>query len=415
MAKKHSHRNRGKQQQGKSASPIGRQIDFHIDHLDGLGQGVMKSGNRVTFVAKTLPGESGVARLVAEKKGVGFAVVEQLQQVSEKRREPDCEHYARCPGCHYQHMSYNEELQTKTAALWRMLKAFFDQHDAVEIIAAPQRYGYRNRVQLHYRHQYLGLIDATTDQVLEIPHCKLIRPELQAPLEQLYLDKRWRKTYPGSGHCELYTLGDGTVSIEWNQPYAHGGFTQVNHEMNQRLQQQVYDYAQRGEYDSVLDLFAGDGNLSDALLAAQGSCSRLRVDYAPGGDLGKSSDDSDLRDKSDRKESPEDFMHLDLYADDALPRFRRRTKNHRFDLLLLDPPRKGFAQLGAWLTALRPRRLIYVSCNAATMRRDLQRMQADFHIEFAVDALSLLDLFPATHHFETLAHITLKKIGGKKL
>lgn len=402
MTKKQSRRFRkpGKRAKLNQSSMLGESVEFCIDHLDGLGQGVMKAAQQPTFIAKTLPGETGVARIVAEKKAVRFAIVEQLQQSSEKRREPDCEHYAQCPGCHYQHMEYSEELEAKSSALWRMLQTYIDKREILQVIAAPQRYGYRNRVQLHYRHQYLGMIDSTTDQVLEIPHCLLIRPELRQVLEQLYSDKSWRKTYSDSGHCELYVMPGGQVSVQWNQAYAHGGFTQVNQEMNQRMQQLVYEYAQAEEYQAVLDLFAGEGNLSDALLAGRDVCSRWLVDYAPAELLAN---------------KPENFLHLDLYSEDALQRFQRQAKHEQFDLLLVDPPRKGFPALGAWLTALRPRRLIYVSCNAATLRRDLHSMQKQFQLEFSVDALSLLDMFPATHHFETVAHITLKRVAGKKV
>lgn len=402
MTKKHPRRSRSGlgNRPRQASSRIGQEIEFTIDHLDGLGQGVMKTARQVTFIAKTLPGESGIARIVAEKKGVSFAVVERLLQSSGKRREPDCEHYAQCPGCHYQHIDYGDELAAKTAALWRLMQAYFSQREELQVIAAPQRYAYRNRVQLHYRHQYLGLIDSTTDQVLEIPHCKLICPQLEAPLAELYRDKSWRKTYSGSGHCELYTTAAGEVSVQWNQAYAHGGFTQVNQVMNQRLQALVSEYAQREKFSSVLDLFAGEGNLSDALLNGCSECSRVLVDYAP---------------ETDSDNKPADFMHLDLYADDALQRFERHAGGKQFDLMLVDPPRRGFAPLGAWIKALRPRRVIYISCNAATMRRDLQSMQSDFKLEFSVDALSLLDLFPATHHFESAAHISLKKIDGKKI
>ncbi len=81
-------------------------IDFNIDHIDPLGQGVSKSNERVTFIKKTLPGERGDARLISAKKGVEFASLETLTQKSPDRITPECTHFDHCNGCDFLHTSY---------------------------------------------------------------------------------------------------------------------------------------------------------------------------------------------------------------------------------------------------------------------------------------------------------------------
>lgn len=86
------------------------------------------------------------------------------------------------------------------------------------------------------------------------------------------------------------------------------------------------------------------------------------------------------------------FIHLDLFSDTALRAFKARTEHTRFDVLLVDPPRKGFVHLAQWVKAYRPKKLIYVSCSAPTMVRDLQLLGGDYRIE----QVNLIDLFPGT-------------------
>lgn len=367
----------------RKEKPSQQKIPFVIDSIDPLGQGVCKQDGKITFIAKTLPGESGTARLCRSGKGVGFARLETLEQASSEREEAACPHYAVCPGCHYLHTSYDTELRLKQQSLERLLSQAGIDPAALQVRPATMRLGYRNRIQLHYRHKYIGLVDALSDTIVEIPQCQIIRPELIPHLQALYADKSWANTRKGGGHCELY-LKDGAVSLAWNGPYAHGGFSQVNCDMNRVLCDSVTEYMRGLEATSVLDLFAGDGNLTNALVAA-GTVERVMVDTTGTG-------------------SGSGFVRQDLFVDDALQEFRKRCPRKRFDLMVLDPPRKGFPALNDWVRAFRPQHLVYVSCNPATLVRDLESLEA----KYRMDGILLIDLFPATYHFETVVLLTFK-------
>ena len=362
---------------------------FVIDHIDSLGQGVCKQNGKVTFIAKTLPGETGTARIYKRSKGVQFATLESLDKESGDRSAPQCEHFAQCPGCHYQHTSYQHELAFKTEALRKISQPLFEGgyvNGDIKVFAAPERIGYRNRMQLHYRHQYIGMLNASNDQVVEIPGCKLIRPELQAGFDQLYQDKSWRDNNVGQGHCELYWNGE-TVKQTWNGDYAEGGFTQVNEFMNTRLKQIVTDkiISSARSVSSLLDLFSGSGNLSNPVIdKLPANTKRTMIDVMP--------------------LTHPDYIQLDLYQPDALTQLNKQAATGHFDCVLLDPPRKGFADLGRWIKKIKPRQLVYVSCNASTMVRDLRGLEG----KYTIDELALVDLFPATHHFETLACVSFK-------
>jgi len=364
----------------KSQTPS-REIDFEIDHIDPLGQGVSKSDGKVTFIAGALPGERGAASVYKQAKGVRFARLQRLDKRAENRIEPECPHFDRCPGCQYLHATYASELAYKQSTLERCLAPFGIGTDDIEVVPAPRRLGYRNRVQLHYRHKYIGMLDAVSNEVLEVPQCKIIRPELQAQFDRLY-QGGWQREHSGHGHCELYCRS-GNVSVSWDEDYAHGGFTQVFEEMNRVLLERVNARLVALGTRRLLDLFSGDGNLSGAFAAAGGE--RIMVDNYAAVDS-------------------ENFYQIDLYADQTLANFTRRGGAMEFDTLLIDPPRRGFPALDDWISRIKPACVIYVSCNPASLARDLRGLNKRFSLE----TVQLLDLFPATAHFETLVVLKIR-------
>jgi len=357
-------------------------IAFSIENMDTMGQGVFRNNGSVGFIAKTLPGESGTARTSKRSKGVTFAKLISLTQASPKRIAASCEHFDHCPGCHYLHTDYTQELAYKEQALQQLLRKLSPDNANIEVIAAPQRLHYRNRMQLHYRGDHLGLIDADNNRIISIPKCQLLREELQQPLANLYANKEWKHESKREGHVELY-LKDDQVSVQWNQPYAHGGFTQVYDAMNTKLCQRVDKALDDIASKKLLDIFAGNGNLSNAY-CERSQAERLMIDVTP--------------------HKHPDFLALDLFSDTALAQFKRHKGKQTFDTLLVDPPRKGFAELPQWIEASQAKHLIYVSCNPATLARDLQLVPG-----LNIQHIALLDLFPGTYHFETLVIATMGK------
>lgn len=363
-----------------------RKVNFEIESIDPLGQGVSKKDGNITFVAGTLPGESGVATVYKRSKGVQFACLQTLQKTADNRVEPECPHFEQCPGCQYLHTDYSSELSYKKATLEKYLGALGVSGASIDVVPAPRRLAYRNRVQLHYRHRYIGMLDTVNNEILEVPHCKIMRPELQEAFDRLYQGE-WTQDHPGHGHCELY-LKSGEVSLSWDGSYAHGGFSQVFEEMNHTLQERVQTQLEDLDVRRLLDIFSGSGNLSNAFVTSGGN--RLMID---------SYSDTSSDDK------PENFYQMNLYDDQTLPNFLRRAGTSDFDALLIDPPRRGFPGLNNWVKRIKPRYVLYVSCNPASLARDLRGLNKRFRLK----TVQLLDMFPATAHFETFVVLQMRQ------
>jgi 23S rRNA (uracil1939-C5)-methyltransferase len=355
-------------------------VPFKIGSMDGLGQGVSKADGAVTFIPKTLPGEEGRALILESKKGVHFAEATELSQVSPERITPACPHFSDCPSCHFLHTSYEAELRYKQEALARIFRKL--PVPAIEVFGAPERLGYRNRIQLHYdtKSRRLGFLHQRRGTIVEVPTCLLPVPEIRAEVQRLYHGGRWLQEVPpgrSRGHVELY-WSEGLLKRTWDAPYAAGGFTQVNAPMNELLRRRLKDWAALASPSHLLDLFAGNGNVSEKL----NHSGRLCVDVYEG------------------KTPGDEFLAQNLYEKQGLQTVLKELgrRGLRPEVLLLDPPRSGFTFLADWARELSPRAIGYVSCDPHTLARDVAPLMPEYRIE----ALCLFDFFPSTFHFESL-------------
>ncbi len=353
-------------------------IPFEITSMDSLGQGVSKVTDKVTFIPKTVIGDKGEAYLISERKGVAFAKLKTLTATSEKRIEPVCVHFGSCPSCHYLHVNYEQELEFKKISFTNMFRKL--PLPTVEVIGAPRRTHYRNRIQLHYslKSKLIGMRDSQNFSILPIPNCLIGEPEVLKEVKRLYENNTWLNEAPSAptdGHVEIY-WHENQLKVSWNKSYAEGGFTQVFEEMNEKLKDILTAEWKLKQNTGLLDLFGGNGNLSNRLNYSN----RLCVDVygkVPG----------------------PDFLSQDLYDTKALKNVFQEIKKRNLSVenLLLDPPRSGLKNLSEWLDQLKPATVAYVSCDPHTMVRDLQAING-----YSFKKAYLIDFFPSTFHYESL-------------
>ncbi len=361
-----------------------RMVPFKILRMDSLGQGVSKETDKITFIGKTLPGDAGDARIVAERKGVSFAKLESLKEVSPMRVKPVCPHFDVCPSCHYLHTPYENELAFKKESLEQLFKKI--PHPDIQVTPGVRRTHYRNRIQLHYdlAQKKMGMLDAKDQSIAPIPQCLIGRDAVLDKIKDYYFNGTWMRLaegQPQKGHVEFYELNE-EVQVSWNEPYSQGGFTQVFDEMNQILKTKLQDWANQYPAFELLDLFAGNGNLSDKLNYSK----RLCIDMYP-------------------KSRGEGFLSQDLYDEKAFFTVRKKVAGLGLNpgVIVLDPPRSGLKNLEQWLEEYRPAHVAYVSCDPHTMVRDLMPLQ-----RYQITQLHLIDFFPSTFHFETMAFLERK-------
>lgn len=367
-----------------------KQKSFLISHIDSLGQGVSKIDGEILFIPKTLPGESGICVTKKKQKKVQFAVVDKLNKENDERIQADCPHFEECGGCHFLHTTYEVEIKTKSANLKRLFKKFITE-ESWETIPAKSRHSYRNRIQVHYdiNQNKIGFFKPFENAITNCENCLLPKKEIQQRLKDLVLDNSWKDFVKDSnkGHLELLLDEKNNVSISNNLPYSSGGFSQVNTEMNDILVNRINDIyinLNLNANDLCLDLFGGDGNLTKF--------------------FNHKTFVTDSFSKSVAKDH-QTFINFDMYKN-SVHDFMSHVHGN-VGLMIIDPPRSGLKNLDEWVNTIKPKYLLYVSCNPATQKRDIENLVYKNSQEIKFLQSFAIDLFPSTFHLESVVLLEL--------
>ena len=411
-------------------------ITVKVDALDPFGQGVARYQGKAIFIPDALPEENVEITLTEEKRQFSRGRVVKRLNTSPERVEPRCPHFGICGGCQQQHASVALVQQSKAQALARMLKRDVDEI----IVGEPWGYRRRARLSLNFavktQSLQMGFRQAGSNALVDIQHCPVLVPRLDALLPALHHCLSGLKSVRVLGHVELVDAGNGplmvlrhtaplpaqdqdkleqfshsqglalflapdsdtVVQISGDTPwYESDGlrlqfsprdFIQVNDGVNQQMVAHAIDWLAITPQDRVLDLFCGMGNFT--LPLAKYAASVVGVEGVP------ALVDSAQGNARANGLNNVTFFHENLEADVT----RQPWAARGFDKILLDPARAGAPGVMQHIVKLSPQRVVYVSCNPTTLARDSSVLcDAGYHIS----RLAMLDMFPHTGHLESMA------------
>jgi 23S rRNA (uracil1939-C5)-methyltransferase len=382
------------------------------------GDGLARLDGRTVLLPFVLPGEVVRAEALREKPGLLRARVKDIVSVAADRIPPACPYFARCGGCHYQHAGYEFQLEQKIAILREVFLRVgkLEAPEEIELVASPP-WEYRNRAQFHLAAGRIGYLEAASHRLCPIDRCPISSPRINEALSVLLDMLRDRRFPRFVRSLELFTNErDVQLNVlETDQPVArqffdwcaeripgaadgslnyaaaghifrvsYGSFFQVNRFLIERL---VECALQDAEGASAVDLYAGVGLFSVPLAKRFPRVTAVESGSAAIRDLEFNAGHAGVFVKTAKSQAD-----LFLLAQDTPP-----------DFLLADPPRSGLDKaVVRQLLRLRPPRLAIVSCDPATLARDLAPLVA---AGYRVDKLTLIDLFPQTYHIETVTHL----------
>ncbi len=379
---------------------------------------------RAVFVPLALPGERVRVQAVEEKRGHVRARLVEVLEASAQRIAPRCVHFGVCGGCHYQHLSYADQVQAKTDILREQLQrlAGLENPPVRPMLADPRGWDYRNTVQFHLTGEgRVGYQKLGSNETFAIQECHLLEEGLDVIWPQLDLQPgpglERVALRLGAGDDVLLALesadinppemtvdlpisvvhlspagpilmaGDDFVIIDMlGRPFkvSAGSFFQVNSQQAERMVEEVRKACGLTGSETVLDLYCGAG-LFSAFLAPH-AARLVGVESSP-----SACDDFAV--------NLNEFDHVELYqgrAEDILPRIDVRP-----DVIVADPPRAGLAPaVTDALVKLAPQRLVYVSCDPATLARDMRRLLA---AGYRLERVQPIDMFPQTFHIESVS------------
>ena len=443
----------------------------HTVTIEGYGEGgmgVARIDGRVVFVHGALRGEKCRVLILKTLKSVAFAKVLEVIEPSSERITPDCPYFPRCGGCTYRHIRYEEELRLKKQRVQDNLSRIGGSDVTVEeILGARDTLRYRNKAQYPVsKDGAVGFYRARTHELIECEHCLLVKPEADAAAEALreymqscrvagYDEKTGRglvrHLYVRSNaageslvcvlvngdklpkedrlvtllrdacpKCTGIVLGTNTKKGNvilgdryrtlWGSDRLEDtlcgktfrlsvpSFYQVNRVQAERLYAKAIEFAGLTGQETVLDLYCGAGTITLAL--SDHAKKVLGAEIVP-----EAIDDA--RENAARN----GVKNAEFFCGDASDVAKKLAReNLRPDVITVDPPRKGLAaDVVESIAEMQPQRVVYVSCDSATMARDVKHL-AD--LGYTAQRACAVDMFPRADHIETVC--LLSKLNTKQ-
>jgi 23S rRNA (uracil1939-C5)-methyltransferase len=383
------------------------ETELRIEKLVYGGDGLARDNGHVVLMPFVLPGETVRAEVTRAKNDLLRGKLTSILQPAPERIEPRCPYFLHCGGCHYQHARYEYQLAQKKAILLEVLRRIGGiEHSGEVAVIAAEPWQYRNRVQLHMAAGRIGYFEAGSHALVAIDHCPVASPKLNECIA--VLARELTQIQPFEATLELFTneaevqfnlrdrapraFIDALRALGVSTPIEYGGlrvsrdtFFQVNRFLTEKLVEAVLGDS-GGRW--AMDLYAGAGLFTlpltrrfEQVTAVDDSASAFR-------DLEHNASAAGI---------------LNLQTQNATAEAHLLTVTDAPDLIVADPPRTGLGKLGVKeLVRIRAPRVTIVSCDPATLARDLKPLLG---AGYRIAELTLIDLFPQTAHFETIAKL----------
>ena len=424
----------------------------HIDALSHEGRGIATVAGKTTFISNALVTEEIEFIYTAQNSRYAQGRATKILQAATERITPQCEHFGICGGCSLQHMQHETQLDLKQATLLEQLQ-HFAKTSADEIlppITGPT-YAYRHKARLGVRYVekknavLVGFREQQSRYLADMHRCPILHPsvgELITPLRQLIAElssyqhiaqievaigdtqtalifrhliplpiedekrlcefaqqyqlmlflqpnkpEKLRRLYPELGEDLLsYQHPDFAITL-WFHPL---DFTQINPAINRQMVKAAIQFLQLTPTDRVLDLFCGLGNFTLPI-----SKSAATATGVEGSEL--------MVERAQMNAERNNIDNVEFFATDLSQPLTAAWAKKYYNKLLLDPARSGALEILPYLALWRVERIVYISCNPATLARDAGEL---CKLGYCLEKTGIIDMFPQTNHVESIAVFT---------
>jgi 23S rRNA (uracil1939-C5)-methyltransferase len=383
-------------------------LEVTIEKIVPNGFGLGHTNGLTVMVPLVAPGDRVRVSTGKRNGNLVFAQLEEVLEPSPLRVEPGCKYFGKCGGCNFQQLSYEEQLKAKVAIIDDCLRRIAKIGDPPEIniTPSPTAWHYRSRASWHADtvNKKLGYFYRNSNEVCDIDECpKLIEP-LQAELTRLRSEMHWGELWDNVVHIDAASADKISLfSKEFAEEpeeltFASNGFefhynARVFFQGNPYVTPKLVEAAVKGLSGGLaLDLYCGVGlftlPLSKNFLRVIGIEENLEsIGFA-------------------KKNAEKNGSYNILFTGDDVGRGIKENNRRlrKLDVLLLDPPRVGVEKaVIKTILELSPREIVYVSCDPATLARDLKALFEKYELTH----IEAFDMFPQTHHVETVARLSV--------
>jgi 23S rRNA (uracil1939-C5)-methyltransferase len=386
---------------------VGDVLNVRVEKIVPRGFGLCFAERLTILVPLAVPGDELSVRITEIKKRLAFAEIVEIDQAGPHRVVPPCPYFGACGGCNFQQLDYRAQLAAKLGILQDCLRrsAKIDFDPEIPIIPSPQDYAYRSRARWHLdtgTHS-VGYFRRDSNNLIDVERCPVLTPGVQSALEYVRENTGWGTLWDDNPQVEAASGEEGCVSMfsaEMSDAPAELSFTSsdaVYHfsaetffQANKFLIGDLIETAVGALAGATaLDLYAGVGLF--ALPLAKSFAKVIAVEEHPAAA------------RFARKNAYDSGSNNISVVCSSVGAFLREISKDEIDLILLDPPRSGPEPATIKrVTDLQPVDIVYVSCEPSILARDLRVL---LDRGYVLQGITALDLFPQTHHVETVVRL----------
>lgn len=400
-----------------------KKIELNIEKLDHYGRGIARIDGKTAFIENALPTETVIASIIKEKKNFMEGETIDFITKSNDRIEPICPYYNECGGCNIMHIDYNNQLQFKENKVKEVLNKFCN-YDNVKSIIGTNQYNYRNKITLQVKEK-IGYYKKKSYELVVIDKCYIADEKINSIINELknidlsnvnqivirttnkesmlvFYSKKVIKSDVNKLNVDTIICINDKQTILKGKGYIEEeikgiryvisptSFFQVNTNGMINLYDKVLEYCGLNGNENLLDLYCGTGTIGIYLSKY---CNKVF-----GIELNKEA----IKDALVNKEI-NNLNNIDFKSGDVKEVLK--TNNFIPDIIVVDPPRAGLdSKVVEQIISLKPKKLVYVSCDVITLARDLNLLKEYFNIK----EVTPVDMFPNTYHVECVSVLYLK-------
>lgn len=400
-----------------------------VTKLDHQGRGIAKINDKIIFIPNALPKETVDVDIILEKKKYYEGIIKETINASDKRIKSICPYFEECGGCQFLNMNYQDSLDYKQNKIEEIMNKYLDIKIKINnIVACDNNLYYRNKTTFQVKND-IGFFKEKTNTLIPVDKCyisdikindiyKAIKDNINLTNVKQVIIRVTKNTlesmviFKTSNYIDnkkiIDILKKKVDSIYINDELIYGkgkiienlcnknfyispsSFFQVNTLQAEKLYNKAIAYADIKKEDTVLDLYCGTGTI--------GIVASDKAKKVIGIELNKEA----IKDANENKKL-NNINNIEFYAGDVGKILNKN--NYKPDIIIVDPPRVGLDSLAlSQILNIRPKKLVYVSCDLMTLARDLKLLSNDYDIL----ELTPVDMFPYTAHVESVCALKLK-------
>ena len=382
-------------------------LEVEIERILPGGVGLAHADGKTIFVALAAPGDRLRVTIDRVQGNLSFASIKEIVTPAPVRVEPPCPYFGRCGGCDFQQMTYEAQLAAKAEIVRDCLRriAHLENPPDIAVHASPKEWRYRARAtwQVDQEQESVGYYERASRRVCDVADCAVLVPVLQTTLEQVRAIRR-NALPDGLKHVDVVVGDDGVslapefadfrtseVSLKvFDEVYSYNAeaFFQINQDMLAPL---IATALPNVTGETALDLYCGVGLFTLPLARRFSRVLGIEANPLASRFARRNLQQAQLENAKIITSTVTEWLRANVRRLDSV------------DFILLDPPRAGAESVVIKsILDLHPKRISYVSCDPATLARDLKKLLAGGYM---LDSIAAFDMFPQTHHVETVVYL----------